>query len=320
MPTQGILLEAGTNEVEIVVFSIDEETDGTGAPYTWHFGVNVAKVLEITRMPQYTAMPESAHFSVLGAFRQRGRIIPLIDLGLWLGLQLHPNELEKVLVTEFNKVVTAFKVSNVHRIYRLSWEAIEPPSNEFSKLCEHSITGVIQLDKMVVFVLDLEKIVGDISPETAISFQNAEEAAEGQVEGRIDRALVVDDSPTARKMIIQLLEQAGFETTFQVNGRDAWEWVQQQKEKAQDSGKHIHEFVNVIISDIEMPQMDGHSLTKRIKSDPMLQDIPVILFSSLITDGLLHKGKSVGADLQVAKPDLGIVASTARKLIAKYRP
>ncbi len=315
----GILLEAGTNEVEIVVFSIDEATASPEAPYTWHFGVNVAKVLEIIRMPHYTAMPESAHHSVLGAFRQRERIIPLIDLGVWLGLQLHPNDQEKVLVTEFNKVVTAFKVSNVHRIYRLSWEAIEPPSSEFSKLCENSITGVIKLDDMVVFVLDLEKIVGEISPETAISFQNAEPVSEEDA-GRVDKALVVDDSPTARNMILQLLQQAGFETKHQVNGRDAWQWVLEQKEKAQQEGKHIHEYLNVIISDIEMPQMDGHSLTKRVKSDPILKDIPVILFSSLITDGLLHKGESVGADLQVAKPDLGIVASTARKLISKYRP
>ncbi len=318
MSSPGILLEAGTNEVEIVVFSIDEETSESDAPYTWHFGVNVAKVLEIIRMPKYTAMPEANHHSILGAFRQRERIIPLIDLGIWLRLQLHPNDMEKVLVTEFNKVVTAFKVSNVHRIYRLSWASIEPPSEEFSKMCEHSITGTVKLDNMVVFVLDLEKIVGELSPETAISFKNAEPVLERE-EGVIDRALVVDDSPTARNMIIQLLQQAGFETTAQVNGLNAWEWIQEQKEKAEQSGKHIHEYVNVVISDIEMPAMDGHSLTKHIKSDPILKDIPVILFSSLITDGLLHKGQSVGADLQVAKPDLGIVASTARKLISKYR-
>jgi len=308
-----ILLEAGTNEVEIVVFIIEEAVETGEPPYAWQFGVNVAKVLEIIRLPSYTEMPEASHPSVLGAFNLRNRVIPLVDLGLWLGIQLGGNEGAKVLVTEFNKVITAFKVSAVDRIHRLSWESIEPPSKQVSSFSDDSITGVVRMDKQVVFILDLEKIVSELNPRTAMSIESADICTTGE---RF-KALVVDDSNTVRHLIRTQLERAGYDVTTVINGRKAWDWLQTHKEKAVSEGRPVTDFVHVVISDIEMPMMDGHNLTKRIKEDPVLKNVPVILFSSLISESLYHKGVAVGADLQVAKPDLGKVASSAREMIGK---
>ncbi len=306
-----ILLEAGTNEVEIVVFTIDEALDD-GTTYSWLFGVNVAKVVEIIRIPSFTAMPEVPHPSVLGAFNQRARIIPLLDLGVWLGIPPTRTTNDKVLVTEFNRVITAFKVSGVDRIHRLSWERIESPTRQMSRFSQESVIGVIRLESQVVLILDLEKIVGELNPKTAMDMGKATVDTEHAV---VYKALVVDDSPTVRRLIKQLLEQAGFEVRVAFNGREAWDWLQECKEEIRNKGAAISDFLQVVVSDIEMPMMDGHSLTRRIKEDSDLKRIPVILFSSLISESLRHKGEAVGADLQVAKPDLGAVANAARELI-----
>jgi two-component system chemotaxis response regulator CheV len=317
--TTDILLEAGTNEVEIVVFVIEEAADPNSdqengsAPYEWRFGVNVAKVLEIIRLPSYTELPEPPHPSVLGAFNLRNRVIPLVDLGAWLGIPGVQEKTPKVLVTEFNKVITAFKVSAVDRIHRLSWERIEPPNEQLSSFSEDSLTGVVRMEKEVILILDLEKIVAELNPRSAMRIENVSVL---QYEKRY-RALIVDDSVTVRRLIQQQLEQANYEVEIANNGRIGWDWLKDKKERCAKEGRPITDFVHVVISDIEMPGMDGHSLTKHIKGDPALCKLPVILFSSLISESLQHKGVAVGADLQVAKPDLGIVANAARDMIHK---
>lgn len=315
-----ILLEAGTNEVEIVVFVIEEAADPSNfdqenqaAPYAWRFGVNVAKVLEIIRLPSYTELPAPPHPSVLGAFNLRNRVIPLVDLGCWLGIPGVKGVTPKVLVTEFNKVITAFKVSGVDRIHRLSWERIEPPNEQLSSFSEDSLTGVIRMDKEVILILDLEKIVAELNPRTAMRIDNLSTLS---AEKRY-KALIVDDSVTVRRLIQQQLEQANYQVEVANNGRIGWDWLHDKKELCVKEGRPITDFVHVVISDIEMPGMDGHNLTKRIKDEPVLRKLPVILFSSLISESLRHKGVAVGADLQVAKPDLGIVANAARDLIHK---
>ncbi len=306
-----ILLEAGTNEVEIVVFFIEEDM-GPGEPcYSWRFGVNVAKVLEIIRLPGFTAMPESGHPSVLGAFNQRSRVIPLVDLGVYLGINVKNSGMDKVLVTEFNNVTTSFKVSGVDRIHRLSWERIEAPDRYLSTFSDNSVIGVVRFDQVVIFLLDLEKIVAELNPRTAMTLDRVD-ACDADVHYK---ALIADDSNTVRSMIRQLLESACFQVHAVGNGRLAWDWLLEKKAQAEVEGRPISDFVEVVISDIEMPMMDGHNLTKRIKEDPALKGVPVILFSSLISDKLRHKGDSVGADLQVPKPDLGSVANEAIRLI-----
>ncbi|WP_147822079.1 chemotaxis protein [Salidesulfovibrio onnuriiensis] len=325
----GILLEAGTNELEIVEFYleevpkgkdsngnvvIEETEDGENGPKKSkkaYYGINVAKVLEIIRMPEVTEMPEVSHHSVLGAFNLRDRIIPLLDLSAWLKKKRVENEPPKVIVTEFNNVTSAFMVSGVTRIHRISWEDVEAPNKYVSALSSESITGVVKFKDRLVFILDLERIVAELNPSLRLKLdENVVFDSKAHY-----RALIADDSPLIREMIRDLLQQAGFQVEKTNNGRECWDRLKELKQHATDEGRPISDYVQVIISDIEMPMMDGHNLTKRIKDDPMLHDLPVILFSSIITDKLRHKGESVGADDQCSKPEITQLAIRAANLI-----
>ncbi len=309
-----ILLESGTNELEIVEFFLDEIEAG-GQTYRGYYGVNVAKVLEIIRMPSVTELPEGKHSCVLGAFNLRNHIIPLVDLSRWLNKTRAETEAPKVIVTEFNNVCTAFQVSGVNRIHRISWEEVEPPNRYVASLSNHSITGVIKIDGRIIFLLDLEKIVADLNPALGLRL---DEAIDWAANVRY-RAMIADDSGLIREMLRDLLEKANFEVEALTNGREAWERLEELKGKAETEKKSITDYVQVMVSDIEMPSMDGHNLCKRIKDDPLLRDLPVILFSSLITDKLRHKGDAVGADDQVSKPEVTHLAQRALALIEGSR-
>lgn len=319
MAQTNILLEAGTNELEVVEFYLEEAGPGTGGGgqagasgcYRGYYGVNVAKVLEIIRMPNVTELPEASNSAILGAFNQRNNIIPLVDLSIWLGKERAENEAPKVIVTEFNNSVTAFMVSGVTRIHRISWESVEPPNQYMAAMSDNSITGVVRLEDRIVFLLDLEKIVTDLNPALGLKL---DEAIDWTTDIRY-RAIVADDSGVIREMMRDLLEKAGFDVTAFTNGRDAWETLQRIAQAASEQNRPVRDFVHVLVSDIEMPQMDGHHLTKRVKEDPVLRDLPVMLFSSLITDKLRHKGETVGADDQISKPQITELAQRARALI-----
>lgn len=310
MSQTNILLEAGTNELEIVEFYLDED-NGDGTSYKGYYGVNVAKVLEIIRMPQVTGMPEVSHPSILGAFNQRSRVIPLVDLATWLNKYPVEKEAPKVIVTEFNQVSTAFKVSGVTRIHRISWEDVESPSKYVMSMSGNSITGVVKMDDHIIFILDLEKIVADLNP--ALGLRLDETIAWGDPENY--KALVADDSVLVREMLKDLLQKAGFVVEVVDNGREAWDRMEEIRDTAEREGKPIWDYLNVLVSDIEMPSMDGHNLTVRVKNDRTLRKLPVVLFSSLITDKLRHKGLSVGADDQISKPEVSQLALRAKKLI-----
>ena len=307
------MAQAGTHggaearELEIVEFYIDE-TDAAGNMYRGHYGINVAKVLEIIRRPSVTEMPSAPHPSILGAFNQRNRVIPLVDLALWLGKNPPPTEAEKVIVTEFNRVINAFLVSGVNRIHRLSWEQIEPPSQQVQILSGNTLTGVVKQEGRVIFLLDFEKIIGDLNPDLFFKEEQATTAAvEAMAAGDAEptgtfKALVVDDSTAIRRMIGSMLEKAGFAVTRTFNGKEGWDILARTRDQAAREGKPLHDLLNIVVTDIEMPVMDGHTLTRRIKADPVLKDLPVVLFSSLITDSLRHLGEAAGADEQVSKP------------------
>ena len=315
MAQTNILLEAGTNELEIVEFYL-EEIDGTDKQtYKGHYGVNVAKVLEIIRLPRITELPEVRHPAILGAFNLRSQIIPLVDLTLWLGKERAPSDSTKVIVTEFNNVTTAFMVSGVNRIHRISWEEVEPPNSYVSAMTRNTITGVVKLEGRIIFLLDLERIVSDLNPDLALRL---DEALDWSSPDRY-RALVADDSTVIREMLKDLLSQAGFEVESYTNGRDAWARLEAIRRKAEQEGNPVENYVQCVVSDIEMPQMDGHSLCRHIKEDPALKNLPVLLFSSLITDRLRHKGDTVGADDQVSKPEVTLLAQKAKELIEQRK-
>ncbi len=314
MSQTNILLEAGTNELEIVEFYLEEDSpDPTTGSYKGYYGVNVAKVLEIIRMPKVTELPEVQHKAVRGAFNLRSHIIPLVDLALWLGKNRSDKEPPKVIVTEFNNVTTAFMVSGVNRIHRISWEAVEPPNLFVAGLSNNTVTGVIKIEGRIIFLLDLEKIVADLNPQLGLRLDEAVDWEEHENY----RALIADDSNLVREMLKDLLQKANFTVEAVTNGKDAWDRLVQIKKLAEQEGRKVNDYVQILVSDIEMPSMDGHSLCRQVKEDPMLKNLPVVLFSSLITDKLLHKGQEVGADEQISKPEVTQLARRCLDLIKK---
>ncbi len=310
MAQTNILLESGTNELEIVEFYIDEPE------YRGHYGVNVAKVVEIIRMQVATAMPQMRHPSVMGAFPHRdGKIVPLVNLGVFLGKEVtNPTEDSKIIVTEFNNIVTGFVVSGVNRIHRLSWNEVEAPGGFLQNASRNSVTGVVRLEGRVVFILDMESVVAELDPSLAIRLNRFHDRPEAG--SQIFTVLHADDSGNVRKLVKTLLEKSGrFKVLQASSGEEAWDILRTLKRQAQEGGPAMKDVLHAVISDIEMPKMDGLTLCREIKEDSDMKYLPVALFSSLITDRLIHKGESVGADAQFAKPDLEELSAKVLDLI-----
>jgi two-component system chemotaxis response regulator CheV len=297
-----ILLETGTNEVEILELFIDE------GEYKGYYGVNVAKVLEIIPLPSKIMRPPHLKGTfATGIFNHRDKIVPLLDLAEWLGRPRVETTQPKILITEFNSTVTAFLVSGVTRIHRATWSDIRPLDGYTEGLSD-SVTGVIELENKLVFLLDLEKAIGDLNPQLAIS--NPAHAVEETVVGDhvAIKVLHADDSHVIRNTVKKRLEENGiFAVQSVTNGDEAWQHLTELKNRSEASGEPLCDSVDIVLTDIEMPGMDGYHLCKRIKDDPVLKALPVVIFSSLITDKLFHKGEAVGADGQFSKPDLMLI-------------
>ena len=309
MSRTNILLESGTNELEIVEFFLDEEG------YRGHYGVNVAKVVEIIRMQPATTMPQMRHPSVMGAFPHRdGKIVPLVNLARYLGKETPPPSDAKIIVTEFNHIITGFMVSGVNRIHRLSWNDVEEPSQFLQNMSHSTITGVVRLEGRVVFLLDMENVVAELDPALSIRLGRLPE--EVLRSNAVYTILHADDSANVRNLVKRLMEESGHFQVIQTgSGEDAWAILKKLKKDAEDSGVPLNTTLHAVISDIEMPRMDGLTLCKMIKEDPALRYLPVALFSSIVSSTLEHRGKSVGADAQFAKPDLQMLSEKVLELI-----
>ncbi len=285
---KGILLESGTNELEVIVFSI-----GSGV-----FGINVMKVREIINPLPVTRMP-NGHPNVEGIIRLREEVIPVVDLAKVIGFppSEHPQQ-DKLIVAELNKIKVAFHVHSVSRIHRISWEQIEKPT-QLSQGLEGSTIGVIKMDDLMILLLDYEKIVVDISPESGVNVGQLKSLGERERSNK--KLIIAEDSPILRKLLEDTLTESGYNNLhFFEDGKEAWEYLEALAQNEQT----ISQLPNLIITDIEMPKMDGHHLTKRIKDHKELNDIPVVIFSSLISGDLFHKGERVGANAQVSKPEI----------------
>ena len=303
-----ILLESGTNELEIVEFRLNS-VNSQGLATVQSFGINVAKVREIVRMPQITKLPNLPP-SVLGLFTLRNKLIPALDLNNYLFRQPNNAENRKMIIAEFNKMACGFIVNDVHRIHRISWAQIEAPDtlNELNS-SDSTVVGIIKFEDRNVLMIDIEKIIADIDPNSAI---------DGVIEiltvtGK-PIAVTAEDSATIRKMITDKLNLAGFEIVSFNDGEAAWNYLNELSKTCKNINE-LHNKANVIITDIEMPKMDGYTLTKNIKGDSLLSQIPVVIFSSIVSQDVLHKGKSVGADAQLTKPQIGILIETIRELL-----
>lgn len=294
------------NELEVIEFIIDEKLPD-GSDYSGHYAINVAKVLEIIRMPPVTVMPGKHDPSLMGSFNLRGKVMPMLNLATWLGKEMRTTNHDKVLVTEFSGVKSAFTVSSVLSIHRLAWDRIEPPNRYVQAFSRDTITGILRIDERVLFILDMEKILASLDSSLDMSKMEPEKIRKASEMPEQVRLLLADDSSSLRKIVKSFLEKSGYQVTTASNGKEAWEYLSNlaQTQAGQgEHGKELNDLVDLVISDIEMPEMDGHALTSKIRENPALHKLPVVLFSSLITDALRTKGLKVGADHQISKPDL----------------
>lgn len=310
MAKNEILLETGTNELEILEFYIDIPESEDGPAARCHFGVNVAKVMQVIESPRLEHPESAEHPCFMGTIPLRNHILPVLDLAVWLGMERKPHKYDIVIVTEFSQTVSGFQVSGVTEIHRVGWQQVLSPDRFMSSFDESCIVGIVEREDRFIQLLDLESILADLDPTLG-----GDVNAPTMVASQAYAALVCDDSPTIRAMLDQSLEKANFRHSIVTNGEEAKNALMQVKQASSQEGRPITDYVEIVISDIEMPLMDGFSLTKWIRQDDVLKDLPVILYSSIITNELRHKGESVGADVQISKPDLHLLPEKAIKLI-----
>lgn len=292
-----ILLENGTNELEILEFSLGSNS----------YGINVAKIREIINYEPVTPVPNS-HPSIEGIFMPRDIMITAIDLKNCLGRGVSEAS-GLFILTNFNQLDLAFHVDSVQGIHRVSWRDIIKPDATISTTDESVSTGIIKQDGKLIIILDFEKIVTDINPETGLKVSEINELGERQRSNV--PILIAEDSPLLNKLIVDSLKKAGYDNLIHTeNGQRAYDVISQCK-----ADGTLREHVRLIVTDIEMPEMDGHRLTKLIKSDEMTADIPIVIFSSLVNDEMKRKGEALGADAQLSKPEIGNLVKIVDRLV-----
>lgn len=293
---QDILLESGTNEVEILVFRVG----------SYRLGINVAKVREILPSQRITRIPH-AHRSVLGCFRLRETVVPCVSLQRHLDQPEQASQQGNLILTEFNRCQIAFIVDAVERIHRISWEEISPVPSVMNE-ARSPVTAVVRLDGCLVSMLDFEFIAAEISQEdqTETVVENPSGIPREQA-----RILIADDSQTVRFAVESTLRNSGYTQvrSFE-HGGQVWDWLREEL-AAHPEGKAVAE---LLVCDVEMPSMDGFHLTQNIKQHPRLKQLPVVLYSSILTPDNLKKGRAVGADAQVTKPELARLVELADEL------
>lgn len=292
-----ILLENGTNELEVLEFMLNGNS----------YGINVAKIREIITYQPVTPVP-NAHPSIEGIFMPRDRMITAIDLKNCLQRGgSEPGGL--FIITNFNKLDIAFHVDSVVGIHRVSWKDIIKPGATVSTAEDGISTGIIKYDNKLIIILDFEKIVTDINPETGLKMNEIDEMGDRT---RCDvPILIAEDSILLNRLIVDSLKKVGYTNLIHTaNGQEAYDVIQECKRKGT-----LDQHVQCIITDIEMPEMDGHRLTKLVKDDDETKHIPVIIFSSLVNDEMRRKGEALGADAQLSKPEIGNLVRVVDSLV-----
>lgn len=286
----GILLESGTNELELLEFVVG----------TQHYGINVAKISELCPYQPPTMVP-NAHEYIEGIFMPRERIITVINLASALGIPQNPNTSgDMYIITNFNRLHTAFHVQEVLGIHRVSWGDIAKPDSTIAASGKGVATGIAKVEGKIIIVLDFEKIVAEINPETGLKLSEIDNL--GERSRRDCPILLAEDSPLLLEMLKKCLTRAGYDHLIPTtNGQDAWNTLDRM---IKDGGK-VGVDISCVITDIEMPQMDGHRLAKLIKTDSRFEGLPVVIFSSLVNEEMKRKGEALGVDAQLSKPEIG---------------
>lgn len=303
----GILLEAGTNELEILVLRAGDSL----------FGVNVAKVREVLTIDRPTRLPQS-HAAVEGTVQIRGQVVELVNLVQFLfgvGEVSRPRPTDKMVVLEFNQDLIAFRLHGVEQIFRTSWNTVQPmPHIRGHKA---PVTGIVLREGRLIQMLDFESIGAHVGMSRQLpARQNAPLPAATRAELPI---VFAEDSPLVSEMLQDTLKQAGYlNVTGFVDGQAAWNHLAELS--TQGPADELWRRVGVLVSDVEMPRLDGLTLTRRIRDNPLLASLPVVIFSSIVSRDNAKKGQQVGADAQVAKPRYAELASTLERLLTERYP
>jgi len=298
-----ILLESGTNELELLEFIVGETS----------FGINVAKVVEILKYEKITHVP-SSHIAIEGIFKPRDVVITVVDLAKYMNLPPSNNpSKDNFIITNFNKITSGFHVHSVVGIHRISWKNIEKPDPTLYGGVDGLATGIAKFENRLIVIIDFEKILSDINPMTGINLHELDSLG---ARGRNERPLLIaEDSMLLSKMILQSLAQAGYvNVTSVTNGEEAWDKIQYY---LQNKNKSISSQIGCLITDLEMPKMDGHRLIKLVREEAALEDLPIIIFSSLINEEMRRKGAALGATAQLSKPEISNLVTTIDSVIAK---
>ncbi|MEE8483705.1 MAG: chemotaxis protein, partial [Nitrospinota bacterium] len=257
-------------------------------------------VREIIRTPENFSDMPNAHPAIAGMINLRGKIIPVIDLPIWLNKGDPDLKRERVLITEFNNVTNGFMVHTASRIHRISWEKVESPSGIMNRAEKECVTGLLKFDDKIIMLLDFERIVSEISP--GMSFTSKTIRAEKKRNGKT--VFVVEDSAFIRQQMVSILKAAGYRVFTAENGLEALNKLTGIADDAMKKSIPIGRYLNLIISDVEMPKMDGLHLTMKLKDNPILKDIPIVVFSSMVNLKNKKKWESLGAVDFIGKPDI----------------
>jgi len=285
---------AGTNKLEILMFSLGRDLR-SGREET--FGINVFKVREVMRIPEITRAPEMPP-AVEGMTSLRGALVPVIDLAKYIGME-SDSVPGIMIVTEYNGHTQGFLVKAVDNILRLDWSAMRVPPEMLVAELGGLVTAITELkDKRLVMMLDVEKVLAETGHfgSDELIFKSVKPL------GKENRTVFfADDSSVARNQIARTLEAMGVKSISAINGRKAWDELSRMADYSETSNTPLKDMVQVILTDVEMPEMDGYMLTRKIKSDKRFNGIPVLMHSSLSSSSNQQLGKAVGVDEYVPK-------------------
>ncbi|MBI1675050.1 chemotaxis protein [Shewanella sp. NKUCC05_KAH] len=315
-----ILTESGTNELEIIEFHL-HKTLPNGGHKVCHYGINVAKVREVIRVPETSDYP-NAQRHMVGVFSLREKLIPLVDLAGWLGISTPEDLTHKVvIVTDFNKMINGFLIDSVRSIHRVSWEQVESPSQFLEAGENDCVVAVVRRDGMLIMILDFEKIIADINPELSMDKYDVTLDRSVLINDKMlakreaKTILIVDDSAFIRKMIENTLRSAGYNIITAKDGGDALEMLMEFENLADQDNASISDFVSAIITDVEMPRMDGMHLVKRLRESKAYRQMPIVMFSSLMSEDNRAKAMALGANDTITKPEIGRMVGMIDKYV-----
>ncbi|PAV00935.1 chemotaxis protein CheV [Helicobacter sp. TUL] len=309
------LLHLATNEMELVDFRIYEMHNGEH--YEGVYGINVSKVDGVVEFPDHIFDLPAAPDYVVGTFDLRGEILPLVDLGKWMCVQTDPSRVhKKVVIAKFNNIKIGFIIHEAKRIRRINWKDIEGAAFSVSNDNQRGkITGTTRIeDGRTLLILDLEGILDDCNFYDPMKAMINEDGSQREVPKFSGTALILDDSLIARKLLRTSLKDAGFDIVEAVNGEDGIEKLEQLYGQYHDKlGEHL----KIIVSDVEMPKMDGFHFAAQIKNDDRFKNIPIIFNSSICDKLSEEKGKEIGAEAYLVKFDAGLFYDEISRILSK---